>query len=199
MKIIHIYSCILISLAVFFLPRLSLGEDPDQFLKKPVDGPYSFLSEPIKEDDIELIRDSLPIKSFDFKKSGPPDLFNLEPSVRYQIEFKKDGTAIYRGFNGVEKIGIYSGKIELSDFVRLSFLYEELTRNIDKSDEFGKVPGYSHAVISRLVVDFKNGKSNVHRDDSNFGDLRFWVLENAIQRIAYETKWSKSDKNDSVE
>jgi len=39
----------------------------------------------------------------------------------------------------------------------------------------------------------------VHRDDSNFGDLRFWVLENAIQRIAYETKWSKSDKNDSVE
>lgn len=199
MKIKHIYSCVLIGAAGLLLPRLLPGEDSVQFLKNPIDGPYSFIKEPINGNDIEQIRDSLPIKSFDLKKSAPPDLFKLEPGVRYQIKFKKDGTAIYRGFKGVEKIGVYSGKIELLDFARLSFLYEELTKSIDEGDELGKVPSYSHSVISELRVDFKNGKKIEHKDDSNFGDLRFWILENAIQRIASETKWSKFDLIDAKE
>ncbi|MEZ5943822.1 MAG: hypothetical protein R3C18_20695 [Planctomycetaceae bacterium] len=169
----------------------SFGDDPKSNWEPKPSGTYAFLGQPFQEDEANRIRQSLPIKSFHFQKIGPPDLLNLKAGTRYKIEFHRDGSARYHGHSGVEKLGVYSGNIDLFDYGRLCLLFETLMKEVGPAGKLGDVPGYSDPVISRLTIQFADDQKIECQDDSNFGDFRFWVLENAIQRISFETEWTK--------
>ncbi|MCA8993643.1 MAG: hypothetical protein KDA88_16765 [Planctomycetaceae bacterium] len=173
---------------------LSLGDEPKSNWKGKPSGIYAFLGQPYRQDESVRIRQSLPIKAFHFQKFGPPDLLNLKAGTRYRIEFHRDGTARYHGLSGVEKLGVYSGKIDLFDYGRLCLLYETLMKEVGPEETLGHVPGNSDPVLSRLTIQFADDQKSEYEDDANFGDFRFWVLENAIQRIYFNTEWTKIDE-----
>ncbi|MCA9046115.1 MAG: hypothetical protein KDA69_17435, partial [Planctomycetaceae bacterium] len=97
---------------------VSLGDEATSNWEKNPSGKYAFLGQPYQEDEAVRIRQSLPVKAFHFQKFGPPDLLNFKAGTRYKIEFRRDGTARYHGFSGVEKLDVYSGKVDLFDYGR---------------------------------------------------------------------------------
>jgi hypothetical protein len=173
---------------------LAQGEIEDQVISLPVRpaGIYAFLSglTPTEDEENE-IRKKLPFDQIELKQWGQPNLATLTPGTEYEIIFYADGRAQYLGNSGVQKIGLHSGEISLQDFGRLCLLLDRLSVG-KQGCNLGVQVQVSHPVVADLRVSLTgNQKLIEYRNDTAFGDYRFWLVQSAIERIANEIEWQE--------
>ncbi len=155
-------------------------------------GKYEFLQAPLTEEKEASIRQSLPFRRIKLQRFGSPDVLNGGRAVNEYVEFHVDGEALLHAISGSKKDGVYTGTIDLRDYARLCLLYEALLREAGTPGKFGHEIPSSHPVISELTLTFNREKPNrVHRNDSNFGDFKFWVFENVFENIESGVKWEQ--------
>ncbi|MCA9015948.1 MAG: hypothetical protein KDA77_11505, partial [Planctomycetaceae bacterium] len=84
------------------------------------EGKYKFLQMPYETGQAEAIRKSLPFRRIKLERRAPGGYSFATgkgfPAVIYYIEFHADGTALLHATSGIEKNGIYKGKIALTDY-----------------------------------------------------------------------------------
>lgn len=195
LKRVWLYSLIL------FCSTFTQGQDQQQtsngWATKP-EGNYQFLQTPIESDKEEAIRKSLPFRRIKLKHISPGG-YSIEtdkgiPAVIYYVEFHAHGKAVLHATSGLEKEGVYTGKIDLADFARLCLLYETLIAEAGDPAKFGREIQSSHPVIAELTLTFTENKpARTHRNDVNFGDFKFWVFENVFESIESKVKWVKAE------
>ncbi|QGQ24938.1 hypothetical protein F1728_20565 [Gimesia benthica] len=155
-------------------------------------GKYEFLQAPLTEEKEASIRQSLPFRRIKLQRFGSPDVLNGGRAVNEYVEFHVDGKALLHAISGSKKDGVYTGTIDLRDYARLCLLYEALLREAETPEKFGHEIPSSPPVISELTLTFNREKPNrVHRNDSNFGDFKFWVFENVFENIESGVKWEQ--------
>lgn len=155
-------------------------------------GKYEFLQAPLTEEKEAAIRQSLPFRRIKLQRFGSPDVLNGGRAVNEYVEFHVDGKSLLHAISGSKKDGVYTGTIDLRDYARLCLLYEALLREAGTPEKFGHEIPSSHPVISELTLTFNGTKPNrVHRNDSNFGDFKFWVFENVFENIESGVKWEQ--------
>ena len=164
----------------------------DKMVMLPVEpqGKYAFLSHPVDPEDEKAIIESLPFRKIELQTWGPPDLLNFEAGADAKVTFSNDGLAIYQGISGVERIGKFSGKISLSNYGRICLLLDRL--GVDKAGtSFGREFSVSHPVVQQLTVHPLNGAAPLaYRNDLNFGDYRFWLVQSVIESIVADIEWT---------
>ena len=168
----------------------------DKMVMLPIQpgGKYAFLSQPIQTDDKRAIIESLPFRSIELQTWGQPDLSNFKNGADARVTFSRDGVPNYYGVSGVERIGKFTGEISLADYGRICLLLECL--GVDKADtRFGREAQGSHPVIQQLTVHSRNGAAPlVYRNDLNFGDYRFWLVQSVIENIVTDIEWRERYK-----
>ncbi len=168
-------------------------ERAEQTIVLPVrpTGEYEFLSRPDTVDEEKKIRSKLPFDQIELKQWGQPNHLTLTPGTEYEIILYADGHAQYLGNSGVQKIGLHTGEISLRDFARLCLLLERLS--VGKPEcKLGVQVQVSHPVVADLRVRLTGKEKLVeYRDDTEFGDFRFWLVQSAIERIANDIKWTE--------
>lgn len=184
------------AISVLLLCSLAFGqerEQAEQTVVLPVrpTGDYEFISRLYAMDEEKQIRSKLPFDQIELKQWGQPNLQTLTPGTEYEIIFYADGRAQYLGNSGVEKIGLHTGEISLRDFGKLCLLLERLS--VGKPEcKLGVQVQVSHPVVADLRVRL-TGKQNLakYRNDTDFGDFRFWLVQSAMERTANEIKWTQ--------
>ncbi|WP_154901041.1 hypothetical protein [Gimesia maris] len=185
---------------ILFCSTFTQGEEQQKtsngWAARPV-GKYEFLQAPIESGKEEAIRQTLPFRRIKLKRMSPGGMSASGkgfPAVIYYIEFHVDGKALLHAISGLDRNGVYTGKISLTDFARLCLLYETLITEAGDPAKFGYEIQASHPVISELTLTFNESKSaRVHRNDLNFGDFKFWVFENVFENIESRVKWDKTE------
>ncbi len=158
-------------------------------------GKYEFLQAPLDTPTSAETRKSLPFRRIKLQRFGPPDVLNGGRAVNEYVEFHVDGKALLHAISGSKKDGVYTGTIDLRDYARLCLLYETLLQEAGTPEKFGHEIPSSHPVIAELTLTFNREKPNrVHRNDSNFGDFKFWVFENVFENIESGVKWEKVEE-----
>lgn len=158
-------------------------------------GKYEFLQAPLTEEKEAAIRQSLPFRRIKLQRFGSPDVLNGGRAVNEYVEFHVDGKALLHAISGSKKDGVYTGTIDLRDYARLCLLYEALIQEAGTPEKFGHEIPSSHPVIAELTLTFNGTKPNrVHRNDTNFGDFKFWVFENVFENIESGVKWEQVEE-----
>ena len=187
---------VLTFILIFSVSQLSSaqGEIEDQTLSLPVRpaGIYQFLSGfPPTNDEAKEIRKKIPFDQIEMKQWGQPNLLTLAPGTEYEIIFYADGRAQYLGNSGVQKVGLHTGEISLQDFGKLCLLLDRLSVG-KKECNLGVQVQVLHPVVADLRVSLTGSQKLVeYRNDTAFGDFRFWLVQSAIERIANEIEWKE--------
>lgn len=186
---------------ILFCSTFTQGEEQQQasngWAARPV-GKYRFLQTPIESGKEEAIRQLLPFRRIKLKRISPGS-YSVEtgkgiPAIIYYVEFHANGDAVLHAISGLDRNGVYQGKISLTDFARLCLLYETLIVEAGDPAKFGLEIQSSHPVISELTLTFnENIPDRVHRNDLNFGDFKFWVFENVFENIESRVEWVKAE------
>jgi hypothetical protein len=184
---------------ILFCSTFTQGEEQQKssndWPAQPV-GKYEFLQAPIESGREQSIRQSLPFRRIKLKRISPGG-YSIEtgkgiPAIIYYVEFHANGDAVLHAISGLDRNGVYQGKISLTDFARLCLLYETLIAEAGDPAKFGYEIQASHPVISELTLTFNENKpARVHRNNLNFGDFKFWVFENVFENIESRVKWEK--------
>lgn len=125
-------------------------------------------------------------------KSGISEITLLRPHCalgcpNYEITFKLDGSAEYRGFEEVERKGQFRGKVLLSDFQRLAELAQKL--NFESLKDEYSIPLTDQAYAITKVT--RAGATKSVRDYGNGGPVELWGLEMAIDALAAQVRWEQ--------
>ena len=153
------------------------------------DGKYAFLARPIGSSDSEAISNALPFSKIELQRWGPPDLFELKPGHDSQIILTNDGLVFYNAVHDAKRNGKFKGAVSLADFGRLCLLLDRLGAQDEKCELGVEVHG-SNPVVAQLTVFAKGGsKPRVYRNDKNFGDYRFWLVQSVIERLIADVDW----------
>ena len=157
-------------------------------------GKYAFICRMLDNDEVQLARASLPFTKIELQIWGPPDLLKLEGGSNAKITFTRDGNATYHGLSGVDRIGKYTGELDVRAYGRICLLLERLGVT-EEGQGFGREFNVSHPVIHQLSIYLPDSKEpNVYRNDLNFGDYRFWMVQTIIEKLADDVEWSREDK-----
>jgi hypothetical protein len=135
------------------------------------------------------------IDSIAIQQWGPPDTLNLKPGYNRLVTFRSDGKATYKGISGVQRIGTYQGEIDAIEFGKLCVLLECFLGHDLAGDAIGREVAISQPVVSQLVIGTSDKAEQLKfRNDRNFGDFRFWVVECALIRYIDEIEWKEIDQ-----
>ncbi len=168
----------------------------ERTVKIPVEptGKYAFICRMLDNDEEQLARASLPFTKIELQVWGPPDLLTLEGGANAKITLTRDGIATYHGLSGVDRIGKFSGELNVRDYGRVCLLLERLGVT-EEGQAFGREFNVSHPVIHQLSIYLPDTKEpKVYRNDLNFGDYRFWMVQTIIEKLADDVEWSREDK-----
>jgi hypothetical protein len=106
--------------------------------------------------------------------------------VSYSVTLKRDGSVIYDGYCGAERLGCHVGHLANWRFARLAELVTEI-------NYFGLDHGYDseatdQEVIITCVTQFGCAKAVLDYGDA--GPARLWALEQMIASVLAEVEWS---------
>ena len=176
--------------AVVFGTQNKTKVDPQPILlpARPT-APYEFTSGVFRDEESPVLRRAIPYRHIELQQWGPPDLIKLEGGLNRKITLRRDGKAKYEGISGDTRIGTYTGEIDLRSYARLCVLFDAMKIS---DNPIGIEVRVSHPAISQLTLQTdKADKPLVMRNDHNFGDYRFWVVESLIKQIASEIEWKE--------
>ncbi|WP_417384800.1 hypothetical protein [Gimesia sp.] len=190
--------CSLILLGSTFTQGEEQQQTSNDWAARPA-GKYEFLQAPFESGKEEAIRQSLPFRRIKLKHMSPGGYSVITgkgiPAIIYYVEFHANGDAVLHAISGLDRNGVYTGKISLTEYARLCLLYETLIAEAGDPAKFGLEIQSSHPVISELTLTLNENKPDrVHRNDLNFGDFKFWVFENVFENIESRVKWVKAEE-----
>ncbi|MFN5741682.1 MAG: hypothetical protein ACK5A1_08885 [Planctomyces sp.] len=197
-----LFSCLLAILAMLIGSRAKTAgtiqdDTPSEIMVQlPIEptGKYAFICRMLDTDEEKIARASLPFTKIELQVWGPPDLLKLEGGANAKITFTRDGLATYHGLSGVDRMGKHTGELDVRDYGRICLLLERLGVSQERQD-FGREFNVSHPVIHQLSIYFPESKEpKVYRNDLNFGDYRFWMVQTIIEKLANDVEWSREDK-----
>lgn len=152
-------------------------------------GRYSFLSEgPLEVEALRRHIEVLPYSSITLRRSGPPNLATLEKSHHSEITLDSMGELEYDGTSGATPRGRHRGTIDLFDYGRVCLLLECFLEPPQGDKAFGIEMQVAHPVVTEIIIGKRNGTERTYRNDANFGDFRFWVLQSVIENIVSQAK-----------
>ena len=195
-------ACLLATLALLIGSRArSAGTIQDdtpseRMVQLPIEptGKYAFICRMLDTKEEQMARASLPFSKIELQVWGPPDLVKLKGGADAKITFTREGIATYQGLSGVDRMGTYTGELNVRDYGRICLLLERLGVT-EEGQDFGREFNVSHPVIHQLSVYLADAKvPKVYRNDLNFGDYRFWVVQTLIEKLANDVEWSREGK-----
>lgn len=158
-------------------------------------GRYSFLSEgPLEDGALRRHIEVLPYSSIRMRRIGPPNLATLEEGHHSEVTLHSTGELEYDGKSGATPRGRHRGTIDQFDYGRTCLLLERFLDAPQGDTAFGIEKQVAHPVLTEIVVREKDGTERTYRNDANFGDFRFWVLQSVIENIVSQAKLTPVSK-----
>jgi hypothetical protein len=152
-------------------------------------GRYSFLSEgPLEVESLRRHIEVLAYSSITMRRFGPPNLATLEEGHHSEITLDSMGELEYDGKSGATPRGRHRGTIDLFDYGRVCLLLECFLEPPQADTAFGIDAHVADPVVTEIVVREQDGTERKYRNDANFGDFRFWVLQSVIENIVSQAK-----------
>lgn len=105
----------------------------------------------------------------------------------YKLILRQDGSAVYKGEHGVERLGQYQGKIDRDQFDRLARLIH--AQGFFQKDDYYAEPVDAPTIVTSVVLGGKQ-KSIVKYEFSC--PIELWAIDMAIEGVATQIKWTKS-------
>jgi Domain of unknown function (DUF6438) len=172
-----------ISAAAFTLCLYILFTPLFYFLRREWIDPYEIQRRRESEREIERKVDS--ITEIYLARSG-----NCHPCPIYSVTFRKDGTAIYVGYENVTHLGTHHGKIHGYYFFRLAWLLdsEGFFQMRNEYSEENRMIAYAHwkEVSVRATRD---GKKKEVWEYMGKGPINLWGIQMAIDAVVNKIEW----------
>jgi hypothetical protein len=116
-------------------------------------------------------------------------VMSKEPYPVFKVTFKSNGEAVYEGKYYVDKIGVFVGTIDDTDFERLSSLMEKL--GFMNLREKYLIDGHDQPNVRTSLV-YGDGIKTV----SNYGEsgsVEIWAIEKVIDALVEDIYWEKKE------
>jgi hypothetical protein len=145
---------------------------------------YAFLypGSRTKAADFEAARRALPYTSISIDHKG---CFGVCPI--YSATLSLNGAATYNGERYVERVGRFSGRVDLRDFGQL-VLQVERSGFMSLADQFSS-PEADHETITVTVTRRVNGVKSL-TDYGSYAPPEVWLLERAIAGVVSRIRWT---------
>ncbi len=116
-------------------------------------------------------------------------VMSKEPYPVFKVTFKSSGEAVYVGKYHVDKIGVFVGTIDDTDFKRLSGLMEKL--GFKELREKYLIDGHDQPNVLTTLV-YEDGIKTV----SNYGEsgpVEIWAIEKVMDALVEDIYWEKKE------
>ena len=114
----------------------------------------------------------------------------------FTIVIRSDGVVRYEGVKFVDRIGKYSGKVEVSDLLPL-FEFIASSDYMDLEEKYSKPRnGSTHGAAAYFtMVGFNGGRKIVSRQ-ADTGPINLWAIEELIAGFLAKVKWDESSQKE---
>ncbi|GGI90551.1 hypothetical protein GCM10007978_30220 [Shewanella hanedai] len=136
--------------------------------------------------------DKSEFQSYEFKTFGITEIGLQKTSCfgrcpTFLLNIKMDGSVYYEGHNFVEKMGIYTGKLEKYQLINILAYIDQIAFM-----DFQDVYSYDvtdHSSIYTMVK--TNSEQKIIKNYANTGPSKLWALEQLMTQLLTEVKWDK--------
>lgn len=136
--------------------------------------------------------DKSEFQNYEFKTFGITEIGLQKTSCfgrcpTFLLNIKMDGSVYYEGHNFVDKMGIYTGKIETYQLINiLAYIDEIALMDLQDVYTYGVT---DHSSVYTMVK--TNSKQKIINNYANTGPATLWALEQLMTQLLTEVEWDK--------